>query len=48
MMAGLSRINVSLDTFDPERFVRLTRGGLIARTLRGIEAAIEAEVTPAP
>jgi cyclic pyranopterin phosphate synthase len=37
--AGLMRINVSLDTLDAERFARMTRGGNLARVLRGIDAA---------
>ncbi len=37
--AGLHRINVSLDTLDPERFARMTRGGRLARVLAGIDAA---------
>lgn len=36
--AGIERINVSLDTHDPERFRYITRWGDIDRTLRGIEA----------
>ncbi len=35
--AGLRRVNVSLDSLDPERFRRLT-GGDLSRTLEGIEA----------
>lgn len=38
--AGLSRINVSLDTLDPARFDRMTRGGKLAGVLRGIDAAL--------
>ena len=37
--AGVRRINVSVDTLDPELFKRLTRGGDLARVLAGIEAA---------
>lgn len=44
--AGLSRINISLDTFDPQRFAQLTRGGEIRHTLTGIEAAVEVGLTP--
>jgi cyclic pyranopterin phosphate synthase len=33
------RVNVSLDTLDPARFRRLTRGGDLARVLAGLEAA---------
>jgi len=44
--AGLSRVNVSLDTLDPQRFAHVTRGGEITRTLAGIEAAVGAGLTP--
>lgn len=44
--AGLSRVNVSLDTLDGDRFSRLTRGGKVGHTLAGIDAAIEANLTP--
>jgi cyclic pyranopterin phosphate synthase len=37
--AGLRRVNVSLDTLDPSRFARLTRGGKLGPVLEGIEAA---------
>ena len=37
--AGVKRINISLDSLDPERFRRITRVGDLARVLRGIEAA---------
>ncbi len=40
--AGLSRINISLDTLDPERFAHLTRGGSLADVLEGFEAALKA------
>jgi cyclic pyranopterin phosphate synthase len=36
---GVRRINVSLDTRDPELFRKLTRGGDVAKVLAGIEAA---------
>jgi GTP 3',8-cyclase len=39
---GVRRVNVSLDSRDPEVFRRLTRGGDLARTLAGIEAALSA------
>lgn len=38
---GIDRVNVSLDSFDAERFRRLTRGGSLARVLEGIAAAKE-------
>ena len=37
--AGVKRINISLDSLDPERFRRITRVGDLDRVLRGIEAA---------
>ncbi|UCF79462.1 MAG: GTP 3',8-cyclase MoaA [Candidatus Eiseniibacteriota bacterium] len=37
--AGLSRVNVSLDTLDSETYRRLTRGGELSRTIEGIRAA---------
>jgi cyclic pyranopterin phosphate synthase len=36
---GVRRINVSLDTLDPDRFRAITRRGDLARVLTGIEAA---------
>lgn len=40
--AGLHRINISLDSLDPERFRRITRTGQLSRVLEGIDAAREA------
>jgi cyclic pyranopterin phosphate synthase len=37
--AGLRRVNVSLDSLDPARFRRMTRGGDLGLVLEGIEAA---------
>ena len=37
--AGLSSLNISLDTLNPERYKKLTRGGDIQAVLNGIEAA---------
>jgi GTP 3',8-cyclase len=44
--AGLIRVNVSLDTMDPVRFRHLTRGGEIAKVLKGIRAAQLAGLNP--
>lgn len=44
--AGLSRLNVSLDSLDPETFRELTRGGDLARVLRGLYAAKEVGFSP--
>lgn len=40
--AGLRRLNVSIDTLDPDRFERMTRGGRLDGVLRGIEEAVAA------
>lgn len=37
---GVRRINVSLDTLDPEKFRAITRWGDFARVMEGIEAAL--------
>ena len=44
--AGLSRINISLDTLDPARFAAITRGGRIDDVMEGIDAALEADLRP--
>jgi GTP 3',8-cyclase len=44
--AGLARVNISLDSLQPERYDRITRGGRIDRVWRGIEAAERAGLTP--
>jgi GTP 3',8-cyclase len=40
--AGVSGINISIDSLDPDRYREITRGGDLNRCLAGIEAAIEA------
>jgi cyclic pyranopterin phosphate synthase len=44
--AGLHRINVSIDTLDPERFAAITRGGRLADVIDGIDAARLAGLSP--
>ncbi len=44
--AGLTRVNVSLDTLDAEKFRRITRGGQIERVFAGIAAAETHGLTP--
>jgi cyclic pyranopterin phosphate synthase len=39
--AGLDRVNVSLDTLDPDTFATLARRPFLERTLAGIDAAAE-------
>ena len=39
---GVRRVNVSLDTLDPEKFARITRWGRFAQVMDGIDAAVEA------
>jgi cyclic pyranopterin phosphate synthase len=40
--AGLRRVNISLDSLDPLRFERMTRGGKLDVVLRGVDAALAA------
>jgi cyclic pyranopterin phosphate synthase len=44
--AGLTRINISLDTVDRDHFARLTRRDRLPAVFQGIEAAKRAGVTP--
>ncbi|MFI2857174.1 GTP 3',8-cyclase MoaA [Paenibacillus sp. JSM ZJ436] len=44
--AGLTRINISLDSLQQERFASITRGGDVQRVLDGIEAAYRAGLDP--
>jgi len=44
--AGLSRINISLDTLNPEKFTQITRGGKIKKVFNGIAAAEDCGLTP--
>jgi cyclic pyranopterin phosphate synthase len=37
--AGVRRVNVSLDSLDPERFAAITRGGELGQVVAGIDAA---------
>lgn len=39
--AGIQRLNISLDSMDPEKFREVTRGGNLRDVLDGIDAAIE-------
>ena len=44
--AGLHRVNISLDTIDPDKYSQITRGGDVNRVFKGIKAAEEAGLTP--
>ncbi len=44
--AGLKRVNISLDTLDAEKFKKITRGGLIEKVWKGIEAANKVGLSP--
>jgi cyclic pyranopterin phosphate synthase len=44
--AGLSRVNVSLDSLRPEVFRKITRNGSVHEVLAGIRAAIRAGLSP--
>ncbi|MGE5250046.1 MAG: GTP 3',8-cyclase MoaA, partial [Bacteroidota bacterium] len=44
--AGLQRVNVSIDTLDPEKFHRLTRWGKLGDVWDGVLAAEEAGLAP--
>ena len=43
--AGLDRLNVSLDTLDPEKYRKITRIGSLSDTLAGLDAARSAGFT---
>ena len=44
--AGLHRVNISLDTLNPELYARITRGGALTPVLEGIRAAQQAGLNP--
>lgn len=44
--AGLRRVNVSLDSLNPARFKKLTRGDSLSDVLAGIDAALEVGLKP--
>jgi len=44
--AGLNRVNVSLDTLDPEKYRRITRRGELSQVLEGIETARRVGLLP--
>lgn len=40
--AGVDRLNISLDTLNPDKYAYITRIGTLKHTMRGIEAALDA------
>jgi cyclic pyranopterin phosphate synthase len=44
--AGLDRVNISLDTLDPDKFRRLTRWGKLEDVWVGVQAAEDAGLSP--
>jgi len=44
--AGLMRVNISLDTVDPDKYSYVTRGGDLNAVLRGIDSAQRAGLRP--
>ena len=43
---GLNRINISLDTLRPDRFKRIARRGSLEEVLAGIDASLDAGLSP--
>jgi cyclic pyranopterin phosphate synthase len=44
--AGLDRVNISIDTLDPQKFRQMTRGGRLEQVWEGIAAADRAGLHP--
>lgn len=44
--AGLNRVNISLDTLDPEKYSQITRGGDLSKVFKGIELAKKYGLSP--
>lgn len=44
--AGLDRVNISIDSLEPERYRAVTRGGGLEAALEGVDAAVAAQLTP--
>lgn len=44
--AGLNRVNISIDTLNPEKYKTITRGGKVENVLEGIRIAKEIGLTP--
>ncbi|CAN5401878.1 GTP 3',8-cyclase MoaA [soil metagenome] len=44
--AGVTRINISLDTLRPDRFAEIARRGSLATVMEGVQAALDAGLGP--
>ena len=44
--AGVQRVNISLDTMDPERFHEITRGGDVSKVIKGIFRSLDVGLNP--
>lgn len=44
--AGLLRVNISLDSLNPERYARITGGGDIEEVLKGIDLSVQCGLNP--
>jgi cyclic pyranopterin phosphate synthase len=44
--AGLDRVNISIDSLDPQKFRQMSRGGSLEEVWAGIEAAVAAGLEP--
>ena len=45
-IAGVNRVNISIDSLDKERFKKITRGGDLDKVIQGIDAAIASGMYP--
>lgn len=44
--AGLKRVNISIDSLNPDKYREITRGGDLSKVLKGIEESIRLGLTP--
>jgi cyclic pyranopterin phosphate synthase len=44
--AGVDRVNISIDSLDPDIYARITRGGSLEEAISGIRSALDAGLTP--
>ena len=43
---GLDRVNISIDSLEPDKYKKITRGGELKNAIRGVDAAIANNLTP--